>query len=477
MYKHRLVRFAAVTGLTVALAFSLTGGPALAETKLQFNEKLDTLKQKQTQNERELNDAKAKLKQNNRQQDSAVENLQASVTKIAALNRQIAAKQASVRHNRASAAQLKRQIDRLTKRIDKRGELLKGRVRSIYINGGAVSYLDVIMGSKNFGDFLDRLLVVKTITDQDHRILDAQRKDKAAHQEKRKTLTAQLESEKRNLAALQVLGDHLQAEKRKQDALLVKLKKQGTEIESLVMDQSEEKDVLAAQAAVIRRQMNDMADEKAKEQTSSAERKKDEATKDGVFTAERSGSSGGGSANANDSADKKAVAPGKSGQASETKPATIASSATKDRQKPSALASSTSSSGQFAWPAAGSVSSGYGYRSFDHGFHPGIDIAGAAGTPITAAADGVVFRAYRSSSYGNCVMISHVLGGRTYTTVYAHLSRIDVSDGQSVSRGQVIGAMGATGEAFGTHLHFELYVGRWTPPPHHGTVDPLHYLR
>ena len=81
--------------------------------------------------------------------------------------------------------------------------------------------------------------------------------------------------------------------------------------------------------------------------------------------------------------------------------------------------------------------------------------------PIVAAADGVVNRSYMSSSYGNAIMISHSINGQTYTTVYAHLSSRSVGNMQTVSKGQVIGYMGNTGDSFGQHLHFELHRGEW----------------
>jgi murein DD-endopeptidase MepM/ murein hydrolase activator NlpD len=87
----------------------------------------------------------------------------------------------------------------------------------------------------------------------------------------------------------------------------------------------------------------------------------------------------------------------------------------------------------------------------------GVDIGLASGAPIRAAADGTVIVARGNGAwnggYGNYVVISHANGTQT---LYAHLKSVLVSPGQSVSDGQVIGYMGATGKAFGTHLHFEV---------------------
>lgn len=106
-----------------------------------------------------------------------------------------------------------------------------------------------------------------------------------------------------------------------------------------------------------------------------------------------------------------------------------------------------------AWPAAGTVTSEYGPRWGR--LHAGIDIAAGTGTAITAARGGTVSSAGWQGGYGNAVMVSH---GGGIVTLYAHLSSIDVSPGQSVSQGQRLGGMGCTGSCTGTHLHFEVRV-------------------
>jgi murein DD-endopeptidase MepM/ murein hydrolase activator NlpD len=100
--------------------------------------------------------------------------------------------------------------------------------------------------------------------------------------------------------------------------------------------------------------------------------------------------------------------------------------------------------------------------------HKGIDIAGPIGTPIMAAATGIVtFAGWNSGGYGNLVEIEHPDGSLTR---YAHNHRILVSPGQEVIQGQLIAEMGSTGNSTGPHLHFELY------PPGDDAADPLAYL-
>ncbi|RSK29441.1 peptidase M23 [Bacillus sp. HMF5848] len=130
--------------------------------------------------------------------------------------------------------------------------------------------------------------------------------------------------------------------------------------------------------------------------------------------------------------------------------------------------------GTFMRPAVGPVTSNYGARWGTT--HFGIDI-GKRGSdvPIVAAAEGVVFRSYYSSSYGNVVFISHYLNDQVWTTVYAHMENRLVSEGQSVSKGQKLGYMGNTGRSFGAHLHFELHKGPWNASKSNA-IDPRKYI-
>jgi murein DD-endopeptidase MepM/ murein hydrolase activator NlpD len=117
------------------------------------------------------------------------------------------------------------------------------------------------------------------------------------------------------------------------------------------------------------------------------------------------------------------------------------------------------SSGSFQWPVNGTVTSGFGYRTHPvlgtQRLHAGVDFGAASGTPIVAAASGTVVSAGWQGGYGNAVIIDH---GGGEATLYGHQSRLAVSSGARVSRGQVIGYVGSTGMSTGPHLHFELRI-------------------
>lgn len=114
----------------------------------------------------------------------------------------------------------------------------------------------------------------------------------------------------------------------------------------------------------------------------------------------------------------------------------------------------------FMWPAPSvhSISSSYGYREGGE-FHTGLDIAdgNCYGATVVASKSGTVeWAGYDDSGYGNYVIINH---GDGYKTLYGHCSSVSVSQGQKVTQGQTIAAIGSTGQSTGNHLHFEVRTG------------------
>jgi murein DD-endopeptidase MepM/ murein hydrolase activator NlpD len=133
-------------------------------------------------------------------------------------------------------------------------------------------------------------------------------------------------------------------------------------------------------------------------------------------------------------------------------------------QRGSTGPSATPSSAGLIWPVSGPITSPFGWRWGR--MHQGIDIGVPAGTPIHAAAAGVVIYCGWEEGYGNLVVLDN---GGNLATAYAHQSAIAVSCGQQVAQDQVIGYVGCTGHCTGPHLHFEVRING-VP------VDPLGYL-
>ena len=132
-------------------------------------------------------------------------------------------------------------------------------------------------------------------------------------------------------------------------------------------------------------------------------------------------------------------------------PACFSAAQVYDDDEPS-TAPRPSSGGRFAWPVRGIVVSVFGFRSGRQ--HAGLDISAREGTPIRASAAGVVtFSDGTSGGYGNMVLIDHSDG---FVTAYAHNRDNLVSAGARVNQGDVIATVGATGNATGPHVHFEI---------------------
>ncbi len=138
--------------------------------------------------------------------------------------------------------------------------------------------------------------------------------------------------------------------------------------------------------------------------------------------------------------------------------------------RPSALPASTNGAAPMQWPVAGQITSPFGERKNPMGpgddFHPGLDIAADAGTPIAAAAAGRVVSAGPDGGYGNLIVVDD---GNGITTRYAHCSQIFARVGDTITPGQTIGAVGSTGHSTGPHLHFEVRVND-------APVDPTQFL-
>lgn len=332
-------------------------------------------------------------------------------------------KNAKIDKTKGEITKLQGETEVIKERIKKRNVLLKDRVRSYQENGGMVNYIDVLMGSESFSDFIDRANAVATILQADQDILKQHEADKQELETKQAQVKKDLASLQTMLADLQKMNQQLTAQKAEKDKLLATLVNQEQDEQEHMMDLKEQQEILAAQEAAIQKAIKLAQEEQARAAAAAAAAKKNSSS--------RASSSNGGGASSG-------AAPGVS-------------------------------SGFWTQPAVGYSSSGFGGRGSE--FHYGVDIANKSSVPIVAAADGVVIRSYYSSSYGNCIFISHSINGQVYTTVYAHMSSRIVGNGAVVKKGQQIGVMGNTGASHGQHLHFELHRGPWTQDKHNA-IDP-----
>ncbi len=125
------------------------------------------------------------------------------------------------------------------------------------------------------------------------------------------------------------------------------------------------------------------------------------------------------------------------------------------------------------WPINGRLMDGFGHRSDpfsgEGAMHTGLDISAPVGTGVKATADGIVMFANWNSGYGRCVIVDH---GNGYQTLYGHLSRIEVIEGQEIRQGETVGRVGNSGRSTGPHLHYEVRVHSMPVNPYRFVAHP-----
>lgn len=289
-----------------------------------------------------------------------------------------------------------RQLAEAQKRLEGRESVFYKRVRDIYING-RLSYLDVVIGSKDFSDFANRLEVLKRIIDSDITLINEIKKERAdieAHKQK-------LEADRAKLVELEkaALAKQAEIEQKKAERNVVLQKAQNDR--ATAMQAIEELNASSAQISAM------LKERQAARAAAAAA---------AAATAQSSGGQG-------------------------------------------ASDNWVQGTGQLGWPVSGEITSPYGYRVHPIWgttiYHSGIDIGVDEGTPVHAADGGVVVWSGWMGGYGYAVVIDH---GNGLSTLYGHNSELAVDEGQSVAKGQVISYAGSTGNSTGPHVHFEVRV-------------------
>ncbi|AOH57097.1 peptidase M23 [Peribacillus muralis] len=442
---------------------SLLAVPSVhAESISDLEKQKESIQEKRSGVESNISDTEKKIDNLQDKQMTAEEQIDAIEAKIAESDKKIDAKNAEITQTKKEIEALKKEIEVLKERIAKRNEVLKERALSFQETGGDVNYLEVLFGSSSFGDLVDRVGAVATIAEADRDILKQHELDKKDLEEKQNAVETKLASLEVAKVELLEIQKQQKQQKQEKDALVKKLKEQTKKHEDEKMGLEEEKANLSAQEKAIKSAISlehqRLAELEAARKKAAAEAKK----------------------RAEQEAAQAAKAAKAASQASQSKQQSSSGSSAKSSSAPAPSHSSASvssvpavSSGTFTRPSAGYVSSTMGERWNKQ--HAGIDIAASGTVPVVAAADGIVSRSYFSSSYGNVVFVTHSISGQQWTTVYAHLSSRQVSEGAVVAKGQQVGIMGNTGHSFGQHLHFELHKGAWNYSKSNA-VNPLNYI-
>ena len=305
---------------------------------------------------------------------------------------------------------------------EKKLHSLEKRIRDIYING-QISYLDVMFGAQDFGDFLTRMDLLKRVLVNDSELVTAALKNKSEIE----ALGVELDEDKKlqaeqvrlaeiaknkkqeKVANQQALIDRMQNDKEIYDRQYDEMMAASKQVEKLIQ---ESKYRAAAEQAAREQAAAERAARAERERIARAQREARRA----AFQNEREGEKTGGV--------EEFLSEG---------------------------------SGEMIFPIIGPVTSEFGWRTHPifggSKFHNGIDIGGDYGMEIHAARGGVVTHSGWIDGYGNTVMIDHSDG---LVTLYGHNQSVAVSVGQIVKQGQVIAYCGSTGNSTGPHCHFEV---------------------
>ena len=416
---------------------------------------MKNFKGKKSEVENQLNQTNEQINEIEEEQNQVTNELKRLETQINDTNTKITEKNQQIEEKNVEIEGLKNEIVEIEKRIEIRNELLKDRARA-YQEGGGINYIDVLVGANSFGDLIDRIDAVATIVEADQTIIEEHNADKQKLEEKRTLVEQELKSLQSMQQELESLKATLDGQKEEQNNLMAMLEQQRAEAVDVQYTLEEEQKVIEGQDAAIQK-----AIELEQQRQAELKRQQEELEKQAELKRQQEEEA---------AKQKQQVATAKqqhTSSSTSTSTSTSNNSTSTSTSSNNKVAASTApvSSSNFIRPTQGVVTSGFGYRIHPvHGgkkLHHGVDIAKAGTVPVVASASGVVSYSGQMSGYGNVIIITHSINGKTYETLYAHLRNLGVGSMQTVSQGQTIGYMGNTGIGTGQHLHFEVHNGRW----------------
>lgn len=380
-----------------AVIFQPVEGYAKTKTISQIDQELKALQEKAKQAEKAQEKAASQKQEAEHYVNKNNEYLKQVMEQITVVSNELANIAIQIDETEQNLRDTGVKLEETKARIEERSALLDSRVRLMYTDG-AVSYLDVLLSSTSFTDFLERADSLQAIANQDHLLLEEHKQDKELILEQQEQLNQDYEKVKGLYANAESRKSILEDKEKEKQELIAKYHAEIEESDDI----SEEQERLLVELATKRAAL-----EKEKNKLKAAQVYKYKSSSSGS-----GGFKGGG--------------------------------------------------GSMGLPVNGSrLSSGYGTRvhpiTGKVKAHTGVDFAAPQGTDIYAAEGGVVIVAEWWSGYGNTVIIDH---GDNVWTLYGHIRNdgIKVEKGEHVKKGQKIAEVGSTGNSTGPHLHFEVRI-------------------
>ncbi len=445
------VSFAAV----LLLASSLTQTGYAAKSSNDIKKELDAVDQQAHDAAVKQKQAEAQKQQSQKLKDRTQADLGVVLQAINEVSSQLSRVSNDIAQTEAGLRQAEIDLKATKQRILAREGMIDTRVRMMYTDG-MVSYLDVLMSSNNFSDFLARADSLRMIVEQDQDILQQQEQDKQAVIITQKQLNTDYTRAKSLYAEKAQRKQELNAKENEKQVLIAKYNAQIENADDISTEQEQQLWALADQRATLFKEKTAVEAREREEQAQA------EARARAAEEARRAAAAAAAARVAASAPTDTSASDSNSGSDSGT-----------DSGGDSSGNYQPSGSGMMTMPVVGArISSPFGYRihpiTGEYKMHTGIDLAAAQGTPIYAADGGTVVVASWMNGYGNVVIIDH---GNGIQTLYAHIrdGGTVVSVGQSVGRGDKIAEVGSTGNSTGPHCHFEVRVNG-TP------VDPMGYL-
>lgn len=450
MTKKILSLMLSFTLVFTALAFSAPINTASATTKSELEDKIDEIDGEIAANKKKLDELKNKKESQKEYLDTleaqieAVEskaiNLQTQVSvvdeEISELNKLLKQLGSEITILEEEIAKIEKKITKTKKNIDETSDLLAKQIRAAYM-GSNESTLKILSGADSLASFLTRLEMMKRTSENQKQVIDDF-----------KAKVIELRAEEKELEEDKKTYDDKKSE--------LELKKD---------EKLEKKSELLTKQAEYKKTMNSLEGkyEEIEDYIESLD-KSSKAYQSYIKELESE----------RRAADAEIDRILSEYYATSNKPSTTLAGNNANpttTTKPAGAGGSYTSNASWSWPLGNAscyISSGYGYRSASisgNSFHGGMDIAGGGitGKPVYASRAGKVITAITSNSgYGIHVLIDH---GDGYSSLYAHMSVRYVNAGDTVSKGQMIGRVGSTGNVTGPHLHFEVrYYGEKKNP-------------